>query len=333
MEQVKPRTMSARVLTGWMLVLGAAAMSGADDQTSGPMTDRAWSAPLSDGTTLDLAWIPPGSFVMGSPASEPGRKADEGPQTTVTLTRGFWLGKTCVTIGQWKRVMGVGVRGQLIKAINDDTLYDLGGKRQVLRDFMRWSRDAEPSTYLGNEDDQLPMYFVSWNDAMEFARKLTEGERAAGRLPTAYEYSLPTEAQWEHACRAGTTSATYAGSNDAAELDKIAWYDRNSADGYAGRHVGTSPSGPRNVGLKKPNAWGLYDMYGNIWQWCRDWYGSYPGGSITDPTGPPNGSGRVNRGGSFGSGANSERSACRAENPPAEASAYRGFRIALSPSS
>ena len=262
---------------------------------------------------------------------EPGRKPDEGPQTRVTLTRGYWLGKTFVTIGQWKNVMGADVRGQLIKAINDDTLYEMGGKQQTLRDLMHWSRDVDPASYLGNEDEDLPMYFVSWNNAMEFARKLTERERAAGRLPAGYEYNLPTEAQWEYACRAGTTGATYAGPNEAGVLDQIAWYDRNSAAGYSGRGLGPTRSGPRSVGQKKPNAWGLHDMYGNIWQWCRDWYGPYPGGSVTDPFGPQSGTFRVNRGGSFGSGAKSERSACRAANPQPEASAYRGFRIALCP--
>jgi len=290
---------------------------------------KSWSVPLPGNATLDLAWIPAGTFLMGSPAAEAGRAADEGPQTQVTLTRGFWLGKTHVTIGQWKSVMGVGVRAQLVKAINDETLYDLAGRKQTMREFMKWSRDADPAAYLGNEDDDLPVYFVSWNDAMEFSRRLTELERAAGRLPKGYAYTLPTEAQWEYACRAGTTGATYAGSNDAAALDKIAWYAGNSATGYAGRPISPTHFGPRAVGQKAPNAWGLCDMYGEIWQWCRDWYGPYPGGSVTDPAGPPVGTGRVNRGGSFGSGANNERSAGRAVNPQPEASAYRGFRVAL----
>ena len=268
---------------------------------------------------------------MGSPATEPGRKTDEGPQTQVTLTKGFWLGQTFVTIGQWEKVMGLGVRQQLIKHIGDDTRYEIAGKKQTLRELMGWSRNATPTTYLANEGDDLPMYFVSWNDATEFAHKLTARERAAGRLPEGYEYSLPTEAQWEYACRAGTTSATYAGPNTAAVLTNIAWYDQNSAAEYAGRRLGPTRSGPRSVAKKQPNAWGLYDMYGNIWQWCRDWYGLYPGGSVTDPAGPASGTNRVNRGGSFGSGASSERSACRAANPQVEASAYRGFRVALCP--
>ena len=285
-----------------------------------------------------MVWIPPGNFIMGSPASEPFHKTDESPQTRITLTKGFWLGKTAVTIGQWKRVMGLGVRGQLAKMLHDDTLYELGGKKQTVRDFMRFSRDAGPGRYLANEDDNLPMYFVSWNDVMKYCKILNERERAAGNLAKGYEFNLPTEAQWEYACRAGTTNATYAGSmvvegRRSPVLDHIAWYDANSPDDYTGNgfNVSGRKGGPRQVAQKQPNAWGLYDMEGDIWEWCRDWYGAYPGGSLTDPGGPATGTDRVNRGGSFGSGAGDERSANRAKNPPAEASAYRGFRLALCP--
>jgi len=99
---------------------------------------------LSSNVTLGMAWIPPGTFVMGSPPDEPFHKADESPQMQVTLTKGFWLGKTMVTIGQWKSVMGLDVRGQLSQMLHDDRLYELGGKRQTVRDFMRFSRDADP---------------------------------------------------------------------------------------------------------------------------------------------------------------------------------------------
>jgi formylglycine-generating enzyme len=324
------------VLLGCLVFLSACALSGLGKSSSQPVTGQPWNLPLSANVSLAMSWIPSGNFTMGSPENEPGRHIDEGPQTQVTLTKGFWLGQTMVTIGQWKSVTGRGVREQLLKGINDETLYDLGGKPQLLRDFMKWSREADPATYLGNEDDNLPMYFVSWNDAMEFCRMLTEREQAAGRLPSGYAYTLPTEAQWEYAARAGTTTATYAGplvvqGRSAPVLDPIAWYGANTAEGYTGRAV-RNGAGPRDVAQKQPNAWGLYDMYGNIWQWCRDWYApELPGGSVTDPLGPATGTGHVNKGGSFGSGAADQRSARRASNPPPEESAYRGFRLALAP--
>ena len=351
LRMLKMQTVAAVLLAGSALLgsvraspaqsnstLGIATTQASGDATSVPQKGRIWNLPISANATLELIWIPPGAFTMGSPASEPMSKADERPQTQVTLTKGFWLGKTMFTIGQWKSLTGLDVRGQLSKMLHDDTLYELGGKKQSVRDFMRFSRDADPGKYLSGEGPDLPMYFVSWNDATELCKQLNERERAAGRLPAGYEFDLPTEAQFEYACRAGTTDATYAGplvmqGRRSPALDKIAWYSANSPDGYTGKGFSVSgrTGGPHPVGQKQPNAWGLYDMTGNIWQWCRDWYGPLPGGNQTDPTGPATGTGRVNRGGSFGSGANSERSAARAKNPPAEASAYRGFRLALCP--
>ncbi len=322
----------------WVALSGVCAVHGATNLVSAPIPGHAWDLSLSNDVTLNLAWIPPATFMMGSPESDPTRKGDESPQHQVTLSAGFWLGRTLVTIGQWRAVTGLGVREQLGRMLHDDTLHALGGKQQTVRDFMRFSRDADPGQYLANEDDNLPMYFVSWDDARDFCQKLNERERAAGRLPAGYEFNLPTEAQWEYGCRAGTTNATYAGpliidGRKSPTLDDIAWYDGNSPDGYVGNgfNVGGRKGGPRPVGQKKPNPWGLYDMTGNIWEWCRDWYGPYPAGDATDPSGAANGTDRVNRGGSFGSGARDERSANRAKNPPAEASAYRGFRLALCP--
>ena len=274
---------------------------------------------LSGNVILPMVWIAPGTFTMGSPQTEIGRKSDEGPQTTVTISKGYWLGKTEVTVGQWKAVTGMGLRDKVISMLNDETLYNFNGKMQRIHDFMRF--DNDPDKVMGNEDERLPMYFVSWSEAMDFCRKLNIQEKARGKLPAGYEYTLPTEAQWEFGCRAST--------NKPDTLSKVAWYNKNSAEGYTGRTIGRAGGGPRNVGYKQPNALGLQDMLGNLWEWCRDWYGAYPGGKAVDPQGPPSGGYRVNKGGSWGSGAGDERAANRAKNPPDEASAYRGFRLAL----
>jgi formylglycine-generating enzyme len=298
-----------------------------------PVTGRQWSLSLPGNVMLDMPWIAHGTFIMGSPSIETGRKPDESPETVATITKGFWLGKTELTVGQWKAVMGESLMEHVIKMLNDETVYDFGGQKKKLREYMNFN-PGDPDRIMANENDSIPMYFVSWDDAMEYCEKLTALEKQKGHLPNGYEYNLPTEAQWEYACRAGTTTATFNGplvieGRNAPVLNDISWYAGNSSVNYYGKKLGNSEAGPRNAGQKKPNAWGLQDMPGNIWEWCRDWYGIYPGGNVTDPTGAVTGTGRVNRGGSWGSGASSERSASRASNPKSEKSAYRGFRIAL----
>jgi formylglycine-generating enzyme required for sulfatase activity len=198
----------------------------------------------------------------------------------VTLTKPFMLGIHEVTQTQHERVMGI-----------------------------------NPSKFRGADN---PVDRVSWEDAVEFCRKLSElpAERAAGRV-----YRLPTEAEWEYACRAGKTT-DYSFGTDDSELVDYAWFGGNSGDR-------THP-----VGGKKPNAWGLYDMHGNVWEWCQDRYGYYPSGTVTDPTGATDGSLRVGRGGSWINPPEFCRSAYhRRGREPSFRNSLDGLRVALSLSS
>jgi formylglycine-generating enzyme required for sulfatase activity len=170
---------------------------------------------------------------------------------------------------------------------------------------------SNPSRFKG---DCHPVEQVSWEDATAFIQKLNglPEERAAGRV-----YRLPTESEWEYACRAGSSRA-YCFGEDEARLGEYAWYGANSG------------SKTHPVGQKAPNAWGLYDIHGNVWEWCSDWYGDYPSGSVTDPTGASTGSCRVNRGGSGSFEAANCRSADRFRNVPSNRNGHLGFRLALS---
>lgn len=240
-----------------------------------PPAESARPAHVIADLKLDLLWIAPGEFTMGSAADEPERNKAEGPLTRVTLTRGFWLGRTEVTQAQYEAVT-----------------------------------ENNPSS-LKSAGPQAPVEHVSWIDAMAFCKKLTERERAGGRLPAGHVFTLPTEAQWEYAFRAGTTGA-YVG-----EPEATAWYDRNSG-------ATTHP-----VGEKKPNPWGFHDMAGNVLEWCYDWYGNYAGGAVTDPRGPERGYYRIARGGSWRTDARLGRAAARSGGSAGRQDYTIGFRLAL----
>jgi formylglycine-generating enzyme required for sulfatase activity len=164
---------------------------------------------------------------------------------------------------------------------------------------------ATPSHFKG--DDNLPVENVSWFDVQELILKLNTRERTN-------KYRLPTEAEWEYACRAGSTTA-YCFGADAGRLSEDAWYVDNSGDE-------THP-----VGRKKPNTWGLYDMHGNVWEWVQDYYGNYTSGHLTDPKGPPSALDHVNRGGSWMSIAKYCRSASRGVSTPGRRIGILGFRL------
>ena len=171
---------------------------------------------------------------------------------------------------------------------------------------------TNPSKFMGAD---RPVEQVSWDDAVEFCEKLTEMEKKAGRVPQGMAYQLPTEAQWEYACRAGTTTAYSWGATIATTN---ANYSRVSQT--------------RDIGQYAANPWGFFDMHGNVWEWCQDWHGAYPGGSVTDPQGPATGSYRVMRGGSCDESARCSRSGNRYDScSQAFARDDVGFRPVLAP--
>ncbi len=296
------------------------------------------------GLKIAMRWCPPGTFVMGSPEGEPGREHDE-VQHRVTLTHGFWLAETEVTQGQWKAVMARGLRDQARLMLADETLYRQGGKDVPLREVMKGDGPGDVASVAAAEAPNVPIYYVSWQEATEFCQKLTERERSEGRIPDGWAYKLPTEAQWEYACRAGTTEATYAGAmevlgeNNAPILNEIAWYGGNSSRRYGGRGWTTKNwpnqafpgkiAGPRRVGQLKANAWGLKDTLGNLWEWVEDFSAYYPEGDATDPTGPRRGTQHPYRGGSWNHYAIMCRAARRFEDLPTFRTNWVGFRVAL----
>ncbi len=248
---------------------------------------------LPGGVKLKQVWIPPTSqpFTMGTP----GATDDEAP-VQVTLTKGYWLGQTEVTQAQWTAVMGAA------------------------------SKPWSGQTYV-KEGPEFPASYISHgmnvdgtieaDSATAFCEKLTEIERKAGRLPTGWKYALPTEAQWEYACRAGTKTK-YSFGDDETQLSEYAWFDKNTSNiGERYAHA---------VGTKLANPWGLSDMHGNLLEWCRDGYADKLVGG-TDPLNVSTVDRRVLRGGSWYGYASISRSAFRFRNSPDYRDYDAGFRV------
>ena len=269
-----------------------------------PYTNTVWAAAIiHEKSGIELVYIPAGTFTMGSPTTEADRGGDE-TQHQVTISHGFYLGKYEVTQAQWEKVTG-----------------------------------KSPS-HFKNAGAAAPVENVSWDDCQAFCEAAGSGLR------------LPQEAEWEYACRAGTTTALYSGDikiisdRNAPALDPIAWYGGNSGVTYEGGYDSSGwpekqedhkRAGTHPVGQKKPNAWGLYDMIGNVWEWCQDKSETYPAGPVTlkQPAGPAgrekgDGAFRVVRGGGWLSSARFCRSAYRFGRGPDYRVTYFGLRVACS---
>jgi formylglycine-generating enzyme required for sulfatase activity len=237
---------------------------------------------LTNSLGMKFVWIPPGSFMMGSPKTETLRQDDE-TQHKVTLTKGFYMGVYTVTQEQWQEIMG-----------------------------------NNPSKFKGEKN--LPVENVSWDDCQEFIKKLREKDKDKK------VYRLPTEAEWEYACRAGTTTPFWCG--ETISTDQANYNGHAYGKGKKGElRKRTTP-----VGSFPANAFGLHDTHGNVWQWCQDWYGGdYPKDEVVDPKGPKQGQSRVLRGGSWWYPPATCRSASRFRTEPGNRLSYYSFRLCFFP--
>lgn len=258
-----------------------------------------WADFMFEDVTQRLRWIVPGDFLMGAPRDEPGREDDECPLHRVTVTEGYWLFDTPVTQALWVAVMG-----------------------------------KNPSQF---QSPDRPVETVSFDDAEAFIKKVND--RIIG-----IDLILPTEAQWEYACRAGSEAATYAGpvryfgTSNAPVLDPIAWYDGNCGvnfdlkDGekafWGEKQHNFEICGTRAVMQKLPNSWGLYDMLGNVWEWCADDLRAYTEEDEIDPAGPLDTPMRTLRGGSWNGIARRVRAATRSQLSRDGRDYVIGFRCA-----
>ena len=254
------------------------------DETA-PLSPQKFYRALQQIPPANMVFIPPNTFTMGSPTNDLDASIDERPQTTVTLTRGIWIGKYEVTQGEYLSVTG-----------------------------------TNPSEFPG--DLRNPVSSVSWFDATNYCWLLTQRERAAGRILPGSRYRLPTEAEWECAARAGTaTRFSYGDDPNYASTTNYAWF----------LDLGKPDLTVHPVGQKLPNPWGLYDMHGNVWEWCQDDYGPLPGGIQIDPTGPASSllRDKVARGGAYDYPNSSCRSATRLFRFPLWPDSDVGFRVVL----
>lgn len=281
----------------WLVFLAVPSILLLDDvnlSAAPPLVAGAKAGAETEIAGVKLCWCPAGKFMMGSPAGEAERRDDE-KQVEVRHTRGFWIGKFEVTQGQWRKYVG---------------------------EFP----DKQPTEQWGQGDD-YPLYWVNLPEAETFCQKLTAAARVAGELPEGWEFRLPTEAQWEYACRAGTTGATSFGDTLSSKQASIDGTKPMIAE------QGPKLGGSAKVGSYPANAWNIHDMPGNVFEWTRDWYHTtLPGGDDPEATtkGLPNRDGtysRVRRGGAWCEEGRHCRAAFRLRFEPDRRSDHIGFRV------
>ena len=257
----------------------------------------------------EMVYIAPGTFRMGSPSFEPMRDSDETLHK-VRLTKGFYMGAAEVTLGQWRAF--VNKTGYKSEAEKEGWAYVWDGDSWEKKKGVSWKEPGFP------QGDDHPVTCVSFNDALEFIKWLNRREGEG--------YRLPSEAQWEYACRAETDTPFNTGQCSSTDQ---ANYNGNYPLSACSKGIYREKTMP--VESFVPNKWGLYDMHGNVWEWCSDWYGDYPSGQVTDSVGPLSGSRRVVRGGSWHDNARFCRSANRGRYGQSYRRSYLGFRLSKTP--
>lgn len=256
-----------------------------------------------NGLKMQMCWCPAGNVLVGSPSSEPGRGADED-QSTKAVAKGYWISKFEITQAEYEQIVG--------ENPSRYSPYSMSKKR--------------PTPLPEGPDNKLPVDLVSYGNAVAFCAKLTAKERREGRLATGWVYTLPTEVQWEHACRAGTTTPTAFG-------DKLsstqANFDGNQP--YNGGEGGKLLDRLQPVGQYQANSWGICDMHGNAAEWCRDYYSPKPGDGSAAEVGQPLEvtQNRVVRGGDFHSPGAKCRSASRSQRHMDQPDYGLGFRVVM----
>jgi len=235
-------------------------------------------------TQMKFVLLPGGSFYMGNPSANPDSLNSE-IRHLVTLTKDFWIASTEVTREEWQKVMG------------DEELHP-----------------GKPSPFT-NDNPHYPVVCKSYYDVQNFLRRL-------GKLSPGNRFRLPTEAEWEYACRAGTSTNFSTGTHIS---DSFGNFNAKIPSAFAatGRYIGH----PTPVGSYPPNPWGLYDMHGNVWEWVDDWFAPYSPNKTINPQGPPEGTLKLIRGGSWYFGADNARSCSRRTHEPGDWGYSIGFRI------